>query len=90
MAYEDIGFVEKGKGSTFIKQNAIHFNTRGGLLGCGHPIGATGIDQTNEITIQLQEKSPKLRQIKYCKRGLIHNMAAAGTSSTIIILEKWP
>jgi acetyl-CoA C-acetyltransferase len=88
MAYEDIGFVEKGKGSTLIKQDAINFNTRGGLLGCGHPIGATGIDQTNEITIQLQEKSPKLRQIKYCKRGLIHNMAAAGTSSTIIILEK--
>ncbi|MDQ6724435.1 MAG: thiolase family protein [Thermoproteota archaeon] len=88
LAYEDIGFTEKGKGSNFIKQEKIHFNTRGGLLGCGHPIGATGIDQTNEIILQLQEKAPKRRQRKNCSRGLIHNMAAAGTSTTIIILEK--
>jgi acetyl-CoA C-acetyltransferase len=88
LAYEDIGFVEKGKGSTFINQNRIEINTRGGLLGCGHPIGVTGIDQTNEITLQLQEKVSKRRQKKNCERGLIHNMAAAGTSSTIIILEK--
>ena len=88
LAYEDIGFIEKGKGSKFMKQNSIHINTRGGLLGCGHPIGATGIDQTNEIILQLQEKAPNGRQIKNCSRGLIHNMAAAGTSSTIIILEK--
>jgi acetyl-CoA C-acetyltransferase len=88
MAYEDIGFIEKGKGSKFIKQNSIHINTRGGLLGCGHPIGATGIDQTNEVILQLQEKVTNGRQRKNCSRGLIHNMAAAGTSSTIIIVEK--
>ena len=88
MAYEDIGFIEKGKGSSYIKQDAIHINTRGGLLGCGHPIGATGIYQTNEIILQLQEKAPNGRQIKNCSRGLIHNMAAAGTSSTIIICRK--
>ncbi len=58
LAYEDIGFIEKGKGSNFIEQDSIHINTRGGLLGCGHPIGATGIDQTNEIVLQLQEKAP--------------------------------
>ena len=57
MAYEDIGFIEKGKGTSFIKQDRIHINTRGGLIGCGHPIGATGIDQTNEIVLQLQGKA---------------------------------
>lgn len=88
LAYEDIGFIEKGKGATFIKQDRIHFNTRVGLIGCGHPIGATGIDQTSEIVLQLQEKAPKGRQRINCSRGLIHNMAAAGTSSTIIIVEK--
>ena len=88
MAYEDIGFIEKGKGASYIKQDGIQINTRGGLLGCGHPIGATGIDQTNEIILQLQEKAPNGRQIKNCSRGLIHNMAAAGTSTTIIIVEK--
>ncbi len=88
LAYEDIGFIDKGRGSKFIKESDIQVNTRGGLLGCGHPIGATGIDQTNEIVLQLQEKVPNSRQIKNCSTGLIHNMAAAGTSSTIIILEK--
>jgi acetyl-CoA C-acetyltransferase len=88
LAYEDIGFIEKGKGSKFIEHNIIHTNTRGGLIGCGHPIGATGIDQTNEVVLQLQDKAPHIRQRKNCSRGLIHNMAAAGTSSTIIIVEK--
>ncbi len=88
LAYEDIGFIEKGRGSEFIKQNSVHVNTRGGLLGCGHPIGATGVDQTNEIVLQLQEKMINSRQRKNCSKGLVHNMAAAGTSSTIIILEK--
>jgi acetyl-CoA C-acetyltransferase len=88
LAYEDIGFIEKGNGSKFIKQDRLHTNTRGGLIGCGHPTGATGIDQTNEIVLQLQDKAPRKRQRKNCTRGLVHNMAAAGTSSTIIILEK--
>jgi acetyl-CoA C-acetyltransferase len=88
LAYEDIGFTEKGQGSKFIKQERLYTNTRGGLLGCGHPVGATGIDQTNEIVLQLQDKAPSIRQRKNCTRGLVHNMAAAGTSSTIIIVEK--
>ena len=54
MAYEDIGFVEKGQGRKFKEENTLYTNVRGGLLGCGHPIGATGIDQTNEIVLQLQ------------------------------------
>ncbi len=87
IAYEDIGFVKKGDGAKFIEQDLIHINTRGGLLGCGHPIGATGVDQTCEIVIQLQARAHE-RQKKNCKRGLIHNMAAAGTSSSVIILER--
>jgi len=87
LAYEDMGFVEKGHGRKFIKESPIHTNSRGGLLGCGHPIGATGIDQTNEIVLQLQGKAG-LRQEKGCKNGLVHNMAAAGTSTTVIILQK--
>jgi acetyl-CoA C-acetyltransferase len=87
LAYEDIGFIDKGDGRKFIDNNTLHTNVRGGLLGCGHPIGATGIDQTNEIVIQLQGKAG-LRQKRDCKNGLVHNMAAAGTSTTIIILQK--
>ena len=87
LAYEDLGFVEKGQGRKIIKENTLYTNVRGGLLGCGHPIGATGIDQTNEIVLQLQGRAG-LRQKEGCKHGLVHNMAAAGTSTTVIILKK--
>lgn len=86
LAYEDIGFVKKGCGRNFILDEIININTRGGLLGCGHPIGATGISQTNEIVLQLQGLA-KGRQISNLKSGLVHNMAAAGTSTTIILLQ---
>lgn len=86
LAYEDLGFVKKGDGRKFLDEHISYTNTRGGLLGCGHPIGATGIDQTNEIVLQLKGIAGK-RQKKNCDKGLVHNMAAAGTSSTVIILQ---
>jgi acetyl-CoA C-acetyltransferase len=61
-------------------------NPRGGLIGAGNALGATGISQTIEIANQLQGKSDK-RQISNAKTGLIHNMSAAGTSSSIMVLE---
>jgi acetyl-CoA C-acetyltransferase len=85
LAYEDLGFTEKGEGGKFNHQNEIAINPRGGILGCGHPLGATGLAQTAEVAAQLSEKAGK-RQIKGCKTGLVHNLAAAGTSATVIIL----
>ena len=61
-------------------------NPRGGLIGAGHPLGATGISQIIEITQQLQNKAEK-RQISNASKGLVHNMSAAATSSTVLILE---
>jgi acetyl-CoA C-acetyltransferase len=61
-------------------------NPRGGLIGAGHPLGATGISQTIEISNQLQGKSEK-RQIQNTRTGLIHNMSAAGTSSSVMVLK---
>ena len=91
MGYEDLGFVEKGEGGKFVNQNSIEVNTRGGIIGCGHPIGVTGIAQTVEVFEQLSGKSnQKLQQQKrksYPSKGIVHNLAAAGTSATVLILE---
>ena len=62
-------------------------NPRGGLIGSGHPLGATGISQTIEIVQQLQ-KTAGNRQTENPKIGLVHNMSAAATSSTVLVLEK--
>ena len=87
---EDLGFVKKGKGVDYVKQlfetHDKKINPRGGLIGSGHPLGATGIAQTIEIVKQLQGNAGK-RQVKNSKVGLVHNMSAAATSSTVLILE---
>jgi acetyl-CoA C-acetyltransferase len=85
LAYEDLGFAKKGEGGKFVNQQQIAINPRGGIIGCGHPVGATGVAQVAEIASQLAEKAGK-RQVKHCKTGLVHNLAAAGSSVSVIIL----
>ena len=90
IAISELGITSNDKSGEFVRnlfntENRM-INPRGGLIGAGHPLGATGISQTIEITNQLQGKSDK-RQISNAKTGLIHNMSAAGTSSSIMVLE---
>ena len=91
MALESLGFSESGSGTSMIKElyetNDFKINPRGGLIGTGHPLGATGIAQTIEITQQLQSNADT-RQVDNAKIGLVHNMSAAATSSTVLVLEK--
>jgi len=91
MALESLGFANPGKGMNMIKKlnetDNFMINPRGGLIGCGHPLGATGISQTIEIVQQLQ-KTAESRQTDNPKTGLVHNMSAAATSSTVLVLEK--
>src|SRR3990170_946218 len=51
IAYEELGFCDKGEGGRFVEKGLSDYggtvvvNPRGGLIGCGHPLGATGIAQ---------------------------------------------
>ena len=90
MALSELGITSNEKSGEFVRnlfntENRM-VNPRGGLIGAGHPLGATGISQTIEIINQLQGKSDK-RQISNPETGLIHNMSAAGTSSSIMVLK---
>ena len=91
MILESLGFTKPGEGMDMIKKlnetNNFMINPRGGLIGSGHPLGATGISQTIEIVQQLQNTA-KNRQTDNPKTGLVHNMSAAATSSTVLVLEK--
>jgi acetyl-CoA C-acetyltransferase len=90
MALEDLKLVESGKGAGFVKTlydtNNKKINPRGGLIGTGHPLGATGIAQAIEMYHQLQGTAGK-RQVEKAKTALVHNMCAAATSSTVLILQ---
>ncbi len=90
MTLEDLGFVKPGNGGEMVRtlfnsENKM-INPRGGLIGVGHPLGATGVSQVVEITMQLQNSAEK-RQIDDAKIGLVQNMSAAATSSTVMVLE---
>ena len=91
MALEALSFAEQGKGCHMVKDlydtEDFKINPRGGLIGAGHPLGATGISQTIEIVQQLQNNAEK-RQADNPSIGLVHNMAAGATSSTVLVLEK--
>lgn len=87
---EDLGFAKKGKGNKFVRTlyetQDRKINPRGGLIGAGHPLGATGIAQIVEIEQQLQGKAGK-RQISKANVGLVQNMSAAATSSSVLIMQ---
>ena len=90
MGYEDLELVKKGEGGNFVNQNHLEINPRGGIIGCGHPIGVTGIAQTVSVVEHLSGKrNLKIQHSKTSThyKGIVHNLAAAGTSATVLILE---
>ena len=68
-------------------------NPSGGLIACGHPVGATGLMQAVFAIWQLQSTVAKhfdddQLQIKNARRGAIHSHAGTGTYVTVSILER--
>jgi len=63
LAIEAIGLAGHGKGTDFIlsgatrRSGSIPINTTGGLIGWGHPVGATGVHQAVTIWQQLTGKA---------------------------------
>ncbi len=71
----------------------IPVNPSGGLIACGHPIGATGLMQAVFAIWQLQHRikdhfGNDTLQVPNAKRGAIHSHAGTGTYVTISILER--
>ena len=92
LAYEDLGFVEKGKGAELIREGItsldgeLPVNPSGGLKGCGHAVGATGIRQAVEIVLQLRGDAGK-RQVD-AERGLALNIGGTGATAVVTIFER--
>lgn len=95
--YEDLGFCAKGEGGPFVAEGHTQLggttavSTGGGLLTRGHPLGATGLAQVHEVTVQLRHEAGD-RQQPGARVGLTH--VAGGflegdiATSTVILLTK--
>ncbi|NOY55999.1 MAG: thiolase domain-containing protein [Actinobacteria bacterium] len=68
-------------------------NPSGGLIACGHPVGATGLMQAVFSMWQLQGTinehfGDATLQVQDARRGAIHSHAGTGTYVTVSILER--
>jgi acetyl-CoA C-acetyltransferase len=68
-------------------------NPSGGLIACGHPVGATGLMQAVFAIWQLQGTVEKhfhddTLQVEKPRKGAIHSHAGTGTYVTVSILER--
>ena len=93
IAYEDLGFCERGEGGKLIEAKEtyvggrIPVNVDGGLKSKGHPLGATGVSMAIEITKQLRgEAGP--RQVKNPEMGLTHNVGGTGQVVAIHLFRR--
>lgn len=95
MAIEDLGFFEPGRGAFAsaeghtTRDSDRPINVSGGLKAKGHPVGATGVAQLQEVWAQLRGKAGG-RQIthKDLRLGLTHNVGGTGGTCVVHILER--
>ncbi len=94
-------FAESGKahlpnvdyGINLIDDSVCPVNPSGGLIACGHPVGATGLMQAVFAIWQLQNSinqhfGDDTLQVKNARRGAIHSHAGTGTYVSVSILEQ--
>jgi acetyl-CoA C-acetyltransferase len=83
LAYEDLGFCERGAGGKFIEEKQTYIggkipvNVDGGLKAKGHPVGATGTSMVVEMVKQLRGDAGD-RQVQGAEVGLAHNVGGIG------------
>jgi acetyl-CoA C-acetyltransferase len=93
MAYEDLGFCERGRGGRFVEAREteiggrVPVNVDGGLKAKGHPIGSTGVSMTVEITKQLRGEAGE-RQVAGADVGLTHNVGGIGQYCFVQVLAR--
>ncbi|MCZ6793615.1 MAG: thiolase domain-containing protein [Planctomycetota bacterium] len=86
---EALGFAPRGQGAAYIASGAtaidgeLPVNTGGGLLGFGHPVGATGVKQALEIWRQFRRECGAYQVKRELKRGLAANMG--GDDGTAVV-----
>jgi acetyl-CoA acetyltransferase len=91
--YEALGLCPTGEGVRFLKDGhtrlggRVPVNTSGGLVRKGHPIGATGLAQIHELTLQLRGDAGS-RQVAGARLGLAENGGGfIGTDSAAITIS---
>lgn len=92
ISYEALGLAPEGEGERFVLDGDNTYggryvtNPSGGLLSKGHPIGATGLAQCYELTMQLRGTA-EARQVDGAKVALQHNLGL-GSACVVTVYER--
>jgi len=97
--YKALGIAKKENIAQFIRDGStevsgqIPMNPGGGLIGYGHPVGATGMMSTIEAYYQLAGMIPKKHisratEVKDATTGIVNSHAGTGTSISNFILRR--
>jgi len=95
LALESCGFCEPGQGPRMALEEKIKIDgeipvaTMGGLKARGHPVGATGIYQLVEVTLQLRGEAGAT-QVQRNRYGMAQNIGGSGSNIfTHILRQEW-
>ncbi|HTT15099.1 MAG TPA: beta-ketoacyl synthase N-terminal-like domain-containing protein [Thermoplasmata archaeon] len=92
--YEALGLCGPGEGGRFAADGRgdvggeLLVNPRGGLLGCGHPLGATGIAQAVEVYQQFAGEVPSVRQAPSPEWALVHNLSGSANVHSVMVYQR--
>jgi acetyl-CoA C-acetyltransferase len=93
LSLEACGFAKRGSGprlglnGEISLEGRIPISTAGGLKARGHPVGATGIYQIVEVTLQLRGDAGE-NQVDPARIGMAQNIGGSGATVITHILEK--
>jgi acetyl-CoA C-acetyltransferase len=91
VATEILGLAERGRGWKLVESGATArggkspVNAGGGLIGDGHPVGATGVRQLHECFVQLTGTAGD-RQLDGIRRMVAWNMGGTFTTTCCFVL----
>jgi acetyl-CoA C-acetyltransferase len=91
MAIDHFGMTKPGEGWKAVEEGVIEFggklpiNASGGLIGGGHPVGATGVRQALDASAQVMEKAGDY-QIDGAKKIATLNIGGSGTTTVAMVI----
>lgn len=92
MAIDHFGLTAPGQAWKAIEEGVIDFdgklpiNPSGGLIGAGHPVGATGVRQLLDASLQVTDKAGGYQVKNAHRRFATLNIGGSGTTSVVFIV----
>ncbi|NOX35908.1 MAG: thiolase domain-containing protein [Calditrichaeota bacterium] len=94
LSLEGSGFAERGTAvrlaneGHFAIDGRLPISTFGGLKARGHPVGATGLYQIVEATLQLRGQAPEAIQVPDARIAMTQNIGGSGATIITTILTR--